>query len=72
MLKNLTLSAEENLIQKARERANRERSTLNAEFRKWLQRYVRNSSKISDYDMFMESLSYVHPGKTFSRDEMND
>jgi len=63
MLKNITLSAEENLIHKARERAYRERSTLNAEFRKWLQGYVRNNSKISDYDTFMESLNYVHPGK---------
>ncbi|MCH8125894.1 hypothetical protein IIC38_08035 [candidate division KSB1 bacterium] len=72
MLKNITLSAEEILIHKARERAYRERSTLNAEFRKWLQKYVRNNLKISNYDTFMESLKYVHPGKTFSRDEMND
>ena len=71
MIKNITLSADENLIRKARERANRERSTLNAEFRKWLQRYVRNNSKISDYDTLMETLKYVQPGRSYSREEMN-
>jgi hypothetical protein len=37
MLKNITLRAEENLIRRARERAAAENTTLNAEFRRWLE-----------------------------------
>jgi hypothetical protein len=40
MLKNITLSAEEALIEKARQRAQAESTTLNAEFRNWLAQYA--------------------------------
>ena len=72
MKKNITLSAEEELIQKARERAHREHTTLNAEFRKWLRRYALSNSKVVDYLALMESLSYVKAGRKFTRDEMNE
>ena len=39
-MKNVTLSADERLIRQARERARREKKTLNAVFREWLARYV--------------------------------
>lgn len=71
MLKNITLSAEEELIRKARERAQRERSTLNAEFRKWLQRYS-HDIKTTDYQAFMHKLDYAKPGRSFTREEMNE
>ncbi|MDZ7728611.1 MAG: hypothetical protein U5Q44_10705 [Dehalococcoidia bacterium] len=35
-MKNITLSADENLIEAARERARRENTTLNEQFRRWL------------------------------------
>jgi hypothetical protein len=72
MLKNITLSAEEGLIEKARDKARRERTTLNATFRQWLHQYVSRGAKTSDFDSFMESLSYARPGKKFSRDELNE
>jgi|GEM_PF-2951120 len=40
MLKKVTLSADEELIAQARDRAERQGSTLNAEFRQWLQAYA--------------------------------
>jgi hypothetical protein len=40
VLKNVTLSAEDRLIAQARQRAQRERKTLNAVFREWLAAYV--------------------------------
>ena len=40
MIKNVTLSAEEQLIAQARRRAQQERKTLNAVFREWLAAYV--------------------------------
>ena len=72
MLKNITLSAETNLIAKARKKAQREQTTLNAQFRQWLSRYVSTDWKASDYETLMDSLSYAKPGQPFSRDEMNE
>ena len=39
-MKNITLSADEDLIEAARRRALAERITLNAQYRLWLQSYV--------------------------------
>jgi hypothetical protein len=72
MVKNITLSAEEELIRKARDKARRERTTLNATFRQWLRAYVSRSAKTSDYASFMDSLGYARPGRKFSRDELNE
>ena len=39
-MKNITLSADEALIEAARQRAASENTTLNEQFRRWLERYV--------------------------------
>jgi len=72
MLKNITLSASEELIRKAREKARREKTTLNATFRQWLRQYVNKNAKTSDYYAFMDSLDYASPGRKFSREELNE
>ncbi|NOY69081.1 MAG: hypothetical protein GXP53_06265 [Deltaproteobacteria bacterium] len=72
MLKNITLSAEASLIGKARKKAQQEQTTLNAQFRRWLSRYANADVKASEYKTLMDSLSYVNPGKNFTRDEMNE
>lgn len=72
MLKNITLSAEEMLIRKAREKARQEHMTLNAMFRQWLTRYVRQDKAPADYAELMKRLSYAKPGRSFSRDELNE
>jgi hypothetical protein len=72
MLKNITLSAEEVLIEKARQRAEAERTTLNAEFRKWLVQYAERPQNASDFRVLMEGLNYAQPGKHFSREELNE
>ncbi|MBN2286125.1 MAG: hypothetical protein JXI43_06735 [Tissierellales bacterium] len=51
MLKNITLSAEAKLIKKAREKASREHTTLNATFRQWLSQYINKNTKIADLSM---------------------
>ncbi len=71
MVKNITMSAEAELIKKARQKAQRDQTTLNAEFRKWLKRYA-NNKKISDYTDLMKSLSYAQPDNSFTRDELNE
>ncbi len=72
MLKNITLSAEETLIKKARHQATTENTTLNALFRKWLKRYSGNSTSSDEYDEIMKQVSYAKSGGKFSRDEMNE
>jgi hypothetical protein len=72
MLKNITLSVEETLIERARQRAEANGTTLNAEFRRWLAQYVERPQSVAEFQSLMTRLSYVQPGKTFSRDEMNE
>jgi hypothetical protein len=71
MLKNITLSVEESLIRRARERANAKGTTLNDEFRQWLEKYVERPETAEAFEEFMERFEYVHPGRTFRREEMN-
>jgi hypothetical protein len=70
-MKNITLSGDEALIQKAREKARQENTTLNAVFREWLARYVGQNGGQEEYLSLMKRLSYVRPGRRFSREEMN-
>lgn len=72
MLKNITLSAEEALIERARKRAAAESTTLNAEFRRWLKQYANRPKNEADFRVLMAQLSYAQPGRTFSREELNE
>ena len=72
MLKNITLSAEDVLIQKARQKAMSEKKTLNALFRDWLKKYVHKNDPVEAYNQLMKRLSYARPGRKFTREEMNE
>jgi hypothetical protein len=71
-MKNITLSADEDLIERARQKARQERTTLNSLFRSWLSRYVGSVRAHAEYKQLMERLSYARSGRTFSRDELNE
>lgn len=70
-MKNITLSGDEALIRKAREKAKQENTNLNAVFREWLARYVGQDGEQEEYRSLMKRLSYANPGRHFSREEMN-
>ena len=71
-MKNITLSADERLIEAARERARREHTTLNAEFRRSPAQYARRQERSEDYRKVMDELrGKVRVGKKLTRDEMN-
>lgn len=72
MLRNITLSADAELIQRARNKARQERTTLNETFRRWLMRYVTTGQKATGFDNIMEKLNYVKPGRHFTREDMNE
>ena len=73
-MKNITLSADESLIEEARRRATEERTTLNAQFRKWLAGYVRRERQVARAEATIRELRSVITtgGRTFTRDEMNE
>lgn len=68
----MTFSANERLIDLAREKARAEKRSLNDAFREWLERYARTSDPGRNYRELMKKLSYVEPGRKFSREEMNE
>ena len=70
-MRNITFSADEELIDKARLRARMEKKTLNTVFREWLQRYAGNSTAAAEYQQLMRLLSHVQIDRKFTRDEMN-
>lgn len=71
-MKNITLSAPEELIAEARKKASANGTTLNNEFRKWLNRYADRERAVKEYDVLMKRLSYARPGRKFTRAEMNE
>lgn len=70
MLKEITLNAEESIVQKAQIIAQTQQTTLEAEFQKWLEYYTSENS--DGYAKLMHELSHVKVGRTFTRDELNE
>jgi hypothetical protein len=62
-MKNVTLSADEDLI---------EHKTLNIAFREWLEQYASRAGSVQEFDSLMKRLEHVNAGRHFSRDEMNE
>jgi hypothetical protein len=72
IVRNITLSADEDLIDRARMRAAREKTTLNAAFRDWLERYAGTATTVREYRALMKRLRHVQAGRHFSREEFNE
>lgn len=71
-MRNITLSADDRLIDQAREIARSQHKTLNQAFREWLESYVGPNDAGAKYDALMKRLSYVNVGRKFTREEMNE
>jgi hypothetical protein len=71
-MKNITLSADDELIEQARLVARAQRKTLNAAFREWLLQFTAQAGNAHDLDALMRRLRHVNAGRHFSRDEMNE
>jgi len=72
LTKNITLSADEGLIRRARAKAAREKRSLNNAFREWLTRYCAQDSTDEDYDALMKRLSHIRLHGPYTREEMNE
>jgi len=72
-MKNITLSADEDLIEQARKTAQAQHKTLNAAFREWLEQFVDKSGSVAEYDELMRRLrKQVRSSGPYTRDEMNE
>ena len=72
MNKNITLSADEALIHRSRQKAQQENTTLNELFRQWLKQYVGQNHSSLDFRELMAELEYAKAGRKFTRDDLNE
>jgi predicted transcriptional regulator len=71
-MKNITLSADEDLIERARLLAREQRRTLNEAFREWLAQFTQSAGDAQGFDALMQRLRNVDAGRRFSREELNE
>ena len=71
-MKNITLRADERLINQAHLVAKARHTMLNAMFREWLEQFAAKSGDVKEFDALMKRLKRVDSGRRFSRDEMNE
>jgi hypothetical protein len=72
LVKNITLSADADLIEKARQVAQSEHKTLNAAFREWLKDYTSRAASVQDHMALVERLKHIDARGPYTRDEMNE
>lgn len=73
MARNITFTADEHLIEEAREAARAEGTTLNEQFRLWLEQYARKRRVQRAMGTVDRLRGYVRTdGRKFTRDEMNE
>jgi hypothetical protein len=61
-MKNITLSADEHLIEQARLLAKSQHKTLNTLLREWLQQFVAQDGGGQEFDALMKRLKHVQAG----------
>jgi hypothetical protein len=71
-MRNITLSADEHLIEQARLVARSQHTTLNAAFREWLERFTAQAGSTEEFDALMSRLRHVRADRHFTRDQMNE
>jgi len=73
VVKNITFSADEEVIEQARLVARSQRRTLNDAFREWLGQFAGTSQDAREAETLMKRLRYVNSGgRRYTRDEMHE
>jgi hypothetical protein len=73
MSKNITFTADEGLIEEAREIARAENTTLNVQFRLWLEQYTRRRRAERAMRVVAEIQREIDSGgRKFTREQMNE
>lgn len=72
-LRNLTMSADPELIDRARRKAESRQTTLNGEFRIWLSTYSdENTPTQNDIEKVLDQMAYFQAGPRPGREELNE
>jgi exopolyphosphatase/pppGpp-phosphohydrolase len=71
-MRNITFSADKDLIARARLIARAQHKTLNAAFREWLDQFAGSSGDARSFDALMKRMKHVDAGKHFNRDELDE
>ena len=71
-MKNVTFSADERLIELAREEARAQKTTLNALFREWLADLAQRDARREQVEAVFEEMAAYNAGGKFTREEMNE
>jgi len=72
LVKNITFSADERLIEQARQAAAERHTTLNEMFREWLEDVSGRRERLRKFDEVMERTKYFRVDRKFTREEMNE
>jgi hypothetical protein len=72
-MKTITLSADDKLIEAAQARANAEQTTLDEQFRRWLESYVSREQQVNEaMGVIHELRGKLRVGRKLTREEMNE
>lgn len=71
-MKNITFSADESVIELARDEARAQKTTLNALFREWLEGVADRETRRAKVDAVFEEMSSYNSGAKFDREAMNE
>ena len=72
-MRNITFTADERLIEAAREQAAADNTTLNEQFRRWLEQYARRRQAARAMESVDRMRAYVRTGgRKFTREQMNE
>ncbi|MGJ8632939.1 MAG: hypothetical protein ACSHX7_03395 [Luteolibacter sp.] len=72
-MKNITLSADENLIELARKKAREQNTTLNSLFRNWLEEFAQREEASRKADEVIANLSkHLTFVQKYTREELNE
>jgi exopolyphosphatase/pppGpp-phosphohydrolase len=71
-MRNITFSADKDLIARARLIARAQHKTLNEAFREWLAQFAGSSGDAQSFDALMKRMKHVDAGKHFSKAELNE
>jgi hypothetical protein len=69
---NITFNADKSDIDRAREEAQSQNTTLHELFRDWLRGIAGRRSRAQEYRGLMQELREVNAGRKFTREEMNE
>jgi hypothetical protein len=71
-MKNITFSADERVIELAREEARNRKTTLNALFREWVEDLAQRDERRNSIETILKKMSRYDSGGPYTRDELNE